>query len=90
MPACWPLQCLVVFLYGSMVWGLFASLQPDVSFESHISGALAEFFGAFVLSLACRSGQNTAGKRSPMNRRKARQMNMNRQDRFLAISMQIQ
>lgn len=31
---------LTVFLYGSMVWGLMP-LQPDVSFESHISGALA-------------------------------------------------
>lgn len=38
---------LAVFLYGSMVWGLLP-LQPDVSFESHISGALAGVFWAFV------------------------------------------
>jgi len=38
---------LTVFLYGSMVWGLLP-LMPDVSFESHLSGALAGVFWAFV------------------------------------------
>lgn len=31
---------LVVFLYGSMVWGLLP-IKPDVSWEGHLSGALA-------------------------------------------------
>jgi membrane associated rhomboid family serine protease len=31
---------VVVFLYGSMIWGIFPFL-PDVSWESHLSGGLA-------------------------------------------------
>lgn len=30
----------VVFLYGSMVWGLFP-IQEHISWEGHLSGALA-------------------------------------------------
>ncbi len=31
------LSLLVIFLYGGLVWGLFP-LQPDVSWEGHLSG----------------------------------------------------
>jgi len=32
------LSCLVFFMYGSMIWGIFPT-EPDVSFESHFFGA---------------------------------------------------
>ncbi len=34
---------IVVFLYGSMFWGLFP-IKPDVSWESHLWGALSGLF----------------------------------------------
>lgn len=40
------LSLIVVFLYGSMVWGIFP-LQPQVSWESHLLGALAGIITAF-------------------------------------------
>jgi len=33
------ISLLVVFLYGSMVWGIFP-LQPKISWESHLMGAI--------------------------------------------------
>jgi membrane associated rhomboid family serine protease len=44
-----PLQALsliVVFLYGSMIWGVFPTAQP-ISWEGHLSGMLAGVFLAF-------------------------------------------
>jgi membrane associated rhomboid family serine protease len=41
------LTLLTVFLYGSLVWGLLP-LQPDISFESHISGGIAGLALAFL------------------------------------------
>ena len=32
------LSCLVFFMYGSMIWGIFPT-EPGVSFESHFFGA---------------------------------------------------
>lgn len=40
------LSMLVVFLYGSMVWGIFPFL-PHISWESHLLGALAGIMTAF-------------------------------------------
>lgn len=37
---------LVVFLYGSMVWGVLP-LQPQISWESHLMGAIAGIVLAF-------------------------------------------
>lgn len=34
---------IVVFLYGSMFWGLFP-IKPDISWESHLWGALSGIF----------------------------------------------
>jgi membrane associated rhomboid family serine protease len=39
---------LLIFLYGSMVWGVFP-FDPRVSWESHLYGALAGIMLAFVL-----------------------------------------
>ncbi len=33
------LSCLVFFMYGSMIWGVFPT-EPGVSFESHFFGAI--------------------------------------------------
>jgi membrane associated rhomboid family serine protease len=41
------LSMLVVFLYGSMLWGIFPA-DPDVSYESHFFGALIGAFLAFL------------------------------------------
>lgn len=41
------LALLVVFLYGGIIWGLLP-LQPGVSFEGHIFGALAGIFSAYL------------------------------------------
>ena len=38
---------LVIFFYGSMLWGLLPT-DPDVSFESHFFGAMAGILCAFV------------------------------------------
>lgn len=40
------ISLLVVFLYGSMVWGLLP-IQPHVSWESHLMGAIAGLVLAF-------------------------------------------
>ena len=42
------LSMIVFFLYGGMLWGVFPS-TPDVSFESHLSGALIGTVLAFML-----------------------------------------
>jgi membrane associated rhomboid family serine protease len=41
------LSLLIVFLYGSMVWGIFPDIYKNVSWESHMLG----FFSGVVLSL---------------------------------------
>jgi hypothetical protein len=33
------ISMLVIFLYGSMVWGIFP-YRPDMSFESHLMGLI--------------------------------------------------
>lgn len=38
---------IVVFLYGSMIWGIFPFI-PDVSWESHLSGGVAGLILAVV------------------------------------------
>jgi len=44
------LSMLVFFLYGGMVWGIFPS-DPNVSYESHLFGALI----GVVLAVLCRN-----------------------------------
>jgi hypothetical protein len=39
---------VVFFLYGGMVWGVFPS-DPEISYESHLSGALTGIALAFLL-----------------------------------------
>ena len=41
------LSMLVVFLYGSMIWGIFP-LEEGISWESHLFGAIAGIILAFV------------------------------------------
>jgi membrane associated rhomboid family serine protease len=41
------LSLLVVFLYGSMVWGMFPEFYKNVSWESHMLG----FFSGIILSI---------------------------------------
>ncbi len=41
------LSLLIVFLYGSMVWGIFPGVYKNVSWESHMLG----FFSGVLLSL---------------------------------------
>jgi membrane associated rhomboid family serine protease len=41
------LSLLIVFLYGSMVWGIFPGIYQNVSWESHMLG----FFSGVVLSV---------------------------------------
>ena len=38
------LSLLVVFLYGEMVWGVFPGFRMDISWESHMLGAVAGVF----------------------------------------------
>jgi len=38
---------LVVFLYGSMIWGIFPFI-PDISWESHLSGLIAGIILSFL------------------------------------------
>jgi membrane associated rhomboid family serine protease len=45
------LSLLIVFLYGSMVWGLFPGVYKNVSWESHMLG----FFSGVVLSVLYRN-----------------------------------
>jgi membrane associated rhomboid family serine protease len=42
------LSMIVFFLYGSMIWGIFPS-APNISFESHLFGALTGVMLAIVL-----------------------------------------
>jgi membrane associated rhomboid family serine protease len=44
------LSLLIVFLYGSMVWGLFPGIYKNVSWESHMLG----FFSGVVLAVCYR------------------------------------
>jgi membrane associated rhomboid family serine protease len=44
------LSLLVVFLYGSMVWGIFPGIYKNVSWESHMLG----FFSGVVLAVGYR------------------------------------
>jgi membrane associated rhomboid family serine protease len=44
------LSLLVVFLYGSMVWGMFPDIYKNVSWESHMLG----FFSGVLLSVLFR------------------------------------
>lgn len=41
------LSLLIVFLYGGMVWGVLP-VKPEISFESHLFGAVAGLFCAFT------------------------------------------
>ncbi|TAL70733.1 MAG: rhomboid family intramembrane serine protease [Bacteroidetes bacterium] len=41
------LSLLIVFLYGSMVWGIFPDIYKNISWESHMLG----FFSGVVLSV---------------------------------------
>jgi membrane associated rhomboid family serine protease len=41
------LSLLVVFLYGSMIWGLFPGIYQNVSWESHMLG----FFSGITLAI---------------------------------------
>jgi membrane associated rhomboid family serine protease len=41
------LSCLVFFMYGSMIWGIFPT-EPGVSFESHFFGALIGILCAII------------------------------------------
>ena len=41
------LSLLIVFLYGSMVWGLFPEIYKNVSWESHMLG----FFSGIMLAI---------------------------------------
>lgn len=41
------LSLLIVFLYGGMIWGVLPT-KPEVSFESHLFGALTGIVCAFI------------------------------------------
>lgn len=41
------LSLLIVFLYGSMVWGIFPGIYKNVSWESHMLG----FFSGLILAI---------------------------------------
>jgi len=45
------LSLLIVFLYGSMVWGLFPGIYKNVSWESHMLG----FFSGILLAVIFRN-----------------------------------
>lgn len=47
------LSLLIVFLYGSMVWGIFPGVYKNVSWESHMLGS---FSGLFLAILYRREG----------------------------------
>lgn len=44
------LSLLIVFLYGSMVWGIFPNIYRNVSWESHMLG----FISGIILAIAYR------------------------------------
>ncbi len=48
------ISLVVVFLYGSMVWGLFP-IKPETSWEGHMGGAIA----GMALAYAYRKRENT-------------------------------
>ncbi len=41
------ISLIVIFLYGSMIWGIFPFI-PDISWESHLSGGIAGLILAFL------------------------------------------
>ncbi|MGD8560385.1 MAG: rhomboid family intramembrane serine protease [Gammaproteobacteria bacterium] len=41
------LSCLVFFLYGGMIWGIFPS-RPGISFESHLFGSILGVLCAII------------------------------------------
>jgi len=41
------LSCLVFFMYGSMIWGIFPT-EPGISFESHFFGAVIGVLCAII------------------------------------------
>jgi len=45
------LSLLIVFLYGSMVWGIFPGIYKNVSWESHMLG----FFSGVILAVVYRN-----------------------------------
>jgi len=45
------LSLLIVFLYGSMIWGLFPGIYKNVSWESHMLG----FFSGIILAVIFRN-----------------------------------
>ena len=45
------LSLLIVFLYGSLVWGIFPGLYENVSWESHMLG----FFAGIILAVLYRN-----------------------------------
>jgi membrane associated rhomboid family serine protease len=45
------LSLLIVFLYGSMVWGIFPDIYQDVSWESHMLG----FISGIILAVVYRN-----------------------------------
>lgn len=45
------LSMLIVFLYGSMVWGMFPEIYKNVSWESHMLG----FISGIILTIAFRN-----------------------------------
>lgn len=42
------LSLLIVFLYGSMVWGIFPGVYKNVSWESHMLGFISGIFLAII------------------------------------------
>ena len=44
------LSLLVVFLYGSLIWGIFPTKEP-ISWEGHLSGLLVGIFLAYIYRL---------------------------------------
>jgi len=52
------LSLLIVFLYGSMVWGIFPNIYKDVSWESHMLG----FISGIILAVVYRN----EGPRQPV------------------------
>lgn len=45
------LSLLIVFLYGSMIWGLFPDIYKNISWESHMLG----FFSGIILAIFYRN-----------------------------------
>ncbi len=45
------LSLLIVFLYGSMVWGIFPNVYKEVSWESHMLG----FISGIILAVVYRN-----------------------------------